>query len=76
MTCSRRTFLKSTALAGSAFMIVPRHVLGNGHVPPSDKINIGFIGLGKQSRGLARRFTEVTDAQIVAGGDVWTSKME
>jgi predicted dehydrogenase len=76
MTCSRRTFLKSTALAGSAFIIVPRHVLGKGHVPPSDRINIGFIGLGKQSRGLARRFTEMTDAQIVAGSDVWTSKME
>jgi len=76
MPYTRRSFVKSAALAASAFVIVPRHVLGNGHVPPSDKINIGFIGLGRQSRGLARRFVELTDAQIVAGSDVWTSKME
>ena len=76
MTYSRRKFIKSVALAASAFTIVPRHVLGKGHVPPSDKINIGFIGLGRQSRGLASRFVELTDAQIVAGSDVWTTKME
>ena len=76
MTYSRRRFIKSAALAASAFTIVPRHVLGNGHVAPSDKINIGFIGLGRQSRGLASRFVRMTDAQIVAGSDVWTTKME
>ena len=41
----------------------------------SDKINLGFIGLGKQSRGLSKRFLEMTGAQIVAGCDVWTTKM-
>jgi hypothetical protein len=76
MMYSRRRFIKTAALAASAFTIVPRHVLGKGHVPPSDKINVGFIGLGRQSRGLARRFVELTDAQIVAGSDVWTTKME
>ncbi len=75
MNYSRRRFIKSTALATAAFAIVPRHVLGKGFVPPSDKINIGFIGLGRQSRGLARRFVELTSAQIVAGSDVWTTKM-
>ena len=76
MTYSRRRFITLAALAASAFTIVPRHVLGNGHVAPSDKINIGFIGLGRQSRGLASRFVRMTDAQIVAGSDVWTTKME
>lgn len=40
----RRKFLK-TAAATSAFMIVPRHVLGGpAYVAPSDKINIAAVG--------------------------------
>ena len=73
---SRRKFIKRTTLAVGAISIVPRHVLGKGFTPPSDKINLGFIGLGKQSSGLARYFTENTDAQIIAGSDVWTTKNE
>lgn len=70
----RRKFLKRTSLAVGAITILPRHVLGRGFVAPNDKINLGFIGLGKQSAGLARAFTENTNAQIVAGSDVWTTK--
>lgn len=76
MALSRRKFLKNTALTAGAISIIPRYVLGKGFVPPSDKINIGFIGLGKQSRGLSARFLQQTDAQIVAGCDVWTTKMK
>ena len=75
MNLNRRKFLKKTALLG-AITIVPRYVLGNGYVPPSDKINIGVIGIGKQSRGLTSNFLKRTDAQIVAGCDVWTTKMK
>jgi predicted dehydrogenase len=72
----RRRFIQNTALTLGAITIVPRHVLGKGFVPPSDKINIGFIGLGKQSNGLAKRFTAETQAQIVAGCDVWSTKRD
>ncbi len=72
---SRRNFIKELSLSSLAITIVPRHVLGHGYTPPSDKINLGFIGLGKQSRGLSKRFLEMTGAQIVAGCDVWTTKM-
>src|SRR2546425_7817111 len=45
---SRRKFLGQTA-AAAAFSIVPRRVLGGaGHVAPSDKINIAFVGVGSQ----------------------------
>jgi predicted dehydrogenase len=71
---SRRKFITRTALTIGAISIVPRHVLGNGFVSPSDKINLGFIGLGKQTNGLVRRFVDSTSAQIVAGCDVWTTK--
>lgn len=70
---SRRSFITKTALAAGAVTIVPRHVLGKGFTAPSDKINLGFIGLGKQSRGLAKNFIK-NDAEIIACSDVWTTK--
>jgi len=73
---SRRTFIKNTALAAGLVSIIPRHVMGQGFVPPSDKINLGYIGLGKQGGGLANRFLSDTEAQIVAGAEVWTAKRE
>lgn len=70
----RRSFLKRSGLALGAITLVPRHVLGRGYVAPNDKINLGFIGLGRQNTGLAKRFVSTTEAQIVAGCDVWTTK--
>ena len=75
-TVTRRGFLGKTALALGAVTIVPRQVLGRGFVAPSDKINLGFIGLGRQSNGLAARFIKSTSAQIISGSDVWTTKMD
>lgn len=43
---SRRKFIKNSSLAVGSFFIVPRHVLGNGYVPPSDRLNIAAIGAG------------------------------
>ncbi len=48
-TINRREFLKAAAAvsAAPAFLsIVPRHVLGRGQTPPSDKLNIAGIGVG------------------------------
>jgi predicted dehydrogenase len=46
MATSRRKFLQQTALATGGFFIVPRHVLGKGFIPPSDKLNIAAVGAG------------------------------
>ena len=70
---NRRSFLTKSALAVTAFSIVPRHVLGKGYLAPSDKINLGFIGLGKQSRGLSANFVR-NGAEITACSDVWSTK--
>lgn len=43
---SRRSFLKTASVAAAAITIVPRHVLGQGQTPPSEKLNIAGIGLG------------------------------
>lgn len=43
---SRRKFIRDGSLAAASFFIVPRHVLGKGHIAPSDKLNIAGIGVG------------------------------
>jgi predicted dehydrogenase len=71
---NRRDFLSTTAIA-STFFIVPRHVLGRGFIAPSDKINLGFIGCGKQSGGLQNNFLKSNQVQVVAASDVSQSKL-
>jgi len=74
MKNSRRKFLTDAAKATLAFTIIPRFVLGGkGYLPPSDRINLGFIGTGKQGRSLLHSFAD--KAQIVAGADVDKKKL-
>ena len=47
----RRRFIRDTAVAAAGFLIVPRHVLGKGHIPPSDQLTKGIIGTGGMGRG-------------------------
>ena len=64
---SRRKFLKQTAAATAGFCIIPRHVLGGtGYVPPSDKINMAFIGVGSQGLRVMLRFLREPDVRGVA----------
>jgi predicted dehydrogenase len=64
---SRRKFLRQTAAATIGLSIVPRRVLGGaGYVPPSDKVNIAFIGVGSQGLRVMLRFLREPDVQGVA----------
>ena len=48
---TRRSFIGKTALITTAFTILPRSVLGGkGFVAPSDKLNIGCIGIGGKGK--------------------------
>ncbi len=65
----RRTFLKMSAVAGGvgAAMVLPRHVLGGpGHVPPSEKTTIAYIGCGTQGIRQLIRLLPRDDARVVA----------
>jgi predicted dehydrogenase len=71
----RRKFLKTTrqAVTGALVFphIVPSFVLGRaGPVPPSDKINIGCVGLGGQGTRNMQQFIAIPDAEVVALCDV------
>ncbi len=68
---TRREFLGQAAAATIGVSIVPRRVLGGvGHVPPSDKVNIAFIGVGAQGFRVMLHFLKEPDVQGVAVCDV------
>ena len=72
----RRRFLKNLAIF-STFFIVPRHVLGRGYLPPSDRVTLGFIGAGRQGLDLRNSFhTMAPEGRIVAVSDVFKAKMD
>ncbi|MCB1100228.1 MAG: Gfo/Idh/MocA family oxidoreductase [Verrucomicrobiae bacterium] len=66
---SRRNFL---CAGGAAFacQIVPRHVLGAPDVPPSEKLNIGCVGIGGQGGGVTGELATFPNVHIAALCDV------
>lgn len=67
---SRREFLGGTAMAGAAFTIVPRHVLGGpGNTAPSDKLNVAGVGIGGMGKNNLEKVADKGE-NIVALCDV------
>lgn len=72
----RRDFIGKSAVAAGAFTVVPSHVLGKeGKIAPGDKINLGFIGVGKQSLGLLRSIGKCPETIVLAASDVDQRKL-
>lgn len=72
---SRRSFLKTTAIAASAFMIVPRHVLGGkGFLAPSDRLIIAGVGVGGKGQSDIDAFYKSGKADIGFLCDVHDSR--
>jgi predicted dehydrogenase len=77
-TPSRRTFLRRGLVAGSAVgaavsapMIVPSSALGlDGAVPPSERIRVGGIGIGRRGEYDLGCFLQQPDVEFVAVCDV------
>jgi len=66
----RRKFIQTGAMGLAAFTIVPRHVLGKGHVAPSDKLRIAGIGAGGKGESDISEFSKSPQVEIVALADV------
>ena len=64
---SRRKFLRNVVAGGAGFVILPRNVLGQGVIPPSDRLNIAGIGVGGMGR---TNLINVASENIVALCDV------
>lgn len=66
----RRKFIQTGAIGLAGFTIVPRHVLGRGHVAPSDKLRIAGIGAGGKGESDLSEFAKSKQVEIVALADV------
>ena len=69
---TRRRFLQAAAVAGSVPMFVPGSALGkDDKLAPSQRINVGMIGIGRQARAYnVRQFLTMPDVQLLAVCDV------
>ncbi len=67
---TRRKFIKTSAVAAGGFFIVPRHVLGKGYIPPSDKLNLAAIGAGGKGRSDIKNAFNKGNENVVALCDV------
>ena len=64
---SRRTFVKAS-VAGLAFSAARYRALGG--VPPSDRIRVGFVGVGGMGTGRLEQFMKHDDVVAAAVCDV------
>ncbi|MCF8225265.1 MAG: Gfo/Idh/MocA family oxidoreductase [Bacteroidales bacterium] len=72
----RRDFIKKAVIGTGVITIVPRHVLGGpGYTAPSDRINFGYIGTGKQSSTLLNSFIGLPEVYVRAASDVDSKKL-
>lgn len=79
-TTTRRDFVKTSAAVSAAMTvgmaaptIVPSSVFGKD--APSNRITMGFIGIGKQSSGHLSHFAGRPDCQVLAVCDVHKGRM-
>lgn len=73
MNVSRRSFLAASAAASAPF-ILPSHIWA-ASTKPSDRVTMGFIGMGKQNRGLLRNLLH-HDTRVLAVCDVDTNRRD
>ncbi len=74
-TFTRRELITGTAAMVAAPMIVPASALGRqGASPPSERLTMGFIGVGYQARGHLNAFVRNTDVKVLAVCDVDTTR--
>ncbi|NOX55522.1 MAG: Gfo/Idh/MocA family oxidoreductase [Planctomycetes bacterium] len=68
---TRRTFLRRAGAASIGPWIVPESVFGaDGRPAPSNRITLGFIGVGMMGRGHLHRFVQYPEVDVLAVCDV------
>ena len=71
---SRREFLAASTAAACGPMILSSPA--RGFAAASERIRLGFIGIGIQSRGHLKRFVGTNDTQVIAVCDVVNERRE
>ena len=74
---TRRGFLSRTVSTSVAPLVIPAAALGLGNTtPPSDRITLGAIGLGKRNQNNLKRFLKEQDVQVLATCDCFADRRE
>jgi predicted dehydrogenase len=74
---NRRNFIGKAAAGAAAVTIIPRHVMGgSGFIAPNDRINVAYIGTGKQVPTLLNGIGNCKETVVVAACDVFKSKLD
>ncbi|MCF7957870.1 MAG: Gfo/Idh/MocA family oxidoreductase, partial [Phycisphaerae bacterium] len=75
MNQTRRDFIKKTALMSVAPMVLPSHLV-LGANKPSNRVTMGFIGMGKQNGGLLGGFISKNNVQVLGVCDVDKTRLD
>src|SRR5262249_26555024 len=74
---SRRDFVRAAAASAALPIVLPHAATGDDKkAAPSERITLGFIGMGTQNRGHLRHFLGQNDAQVLAVCDVDTTRRD
>jgi predicted dehydrogenase len=73
---TRREFVKATAALGVAAPFILPSSVWSAEVKPSNRITMGFVGVGTQGRGLLDGFLGNKETQVLAVSDVDTTRRE
>ncbi len=73
----RRKFIGQAATGAAAITVIPRHVMGGkGFVAANDRVNLGYMGVGKQSYTLLNNIGECKESVVIAASDVYGLKLD
>ena len=75
-TISRREFLGLSALGLAGLTILPSWAMNGTRIAPSDRVVLGFIGLGRQGISDFHSFSACPGVQVAAGCDVDSMKRD
>ena len=73
LNLNRRDFLKITSVLGAATPFLLPSIVWGADTAPSNRLTMGFIGMGTQSRGLLDNFLH-QNTQVLAVCDVDTTR--
>lgn len=73
---NRRKFLGLSTLGLTGLTILPSWTINGIKIAPSDRVTMGFIGLGQQGMNDFLSFSSVPGVEVVAGCDVDSMKTE
>jgi len=75
-TVTRREFLSLSALGLASLTILPSWSINGIRIAPSDRVVLGFIGVGRQGIGDFSSFARCPGVQMAAGCDVDSMKRD